>query len=121
MPAFPHRDTNHAVTFVTGHDTGGAVPASLDWAAIAKGSPVIVIYMALTHLEDIAATLLAAGRKPDEPAAIVSHASQPAQQVLETTIAMMAQDAAAAGCETPALLVIGPVVGLRPGLDWLHT
>jgi len=116
-----HRDMNHAVTFVTGHDAGGTVPDTLDWAAIARGSPVIVIYMALTHLEDIAAALIAAGRSPDEPAAIVSHASQPAQHVLETTIAAMAQEAAKAGCETPAILVVGPVVRLRGGLDWLCT
>jgi uroporphyrin-III C-methyltransferase len=116
-----HRDTNQSVTFVTGHDAGGAVPDTLDWTAIAQGSPVIVVYMALNHLAGIAAALLAAGRKPGEPAAIVSHASQPAQHVLETTIAAMAEDAAKAGCETPAILVVGPVVRLRGGLDWLLT
>ena len=49
-----HRDSNHAVTFVTGHDASGAVPDGVDWDAIAKGSPVIVIYMALKHIEPIA-------------------------------------------------------------------
>ena len=54
-----HRDINSAVTLITGHNSGGAVPGeddtAPDWAAIAKGSPVIVLYMALTHLGDIAA------------------------------------------------------------------
>src|SRR6202789_2704804 len=43
-----HRDTNHAVTFITGHGTGGGIPA-LDWSAVAKGSPTIVLYIALAH------------------------------------------------------------------------
>ena len=42
-----HRDTNSAVTFLTGHGVGGEVPDGIDWAAVAKGSPVIVLYMAL--------------------------------------------------------------------------
>lgn len=114
-----HRDTNHAVTFVTGHAAGGDVPDTLDWGAIAKGSPVIVVYMSLTHLGRIAEAMIAAGRKAQEPAAIVSHASRPDQTVLETTIGRMARDAERAGCETPAILVIGEVVRLRARLDWL--
>src|SRR5713101_9564495 len=62
-----HRDIASAVTFVTGHERGGAVPEGLDWAAIAQGSPVIVLYMALNHLARITARLIAAGRAPDEP------------------------------------------------------
>src|SRR5205085_7968998 len=45
-----HRDINSAVTFVTGHGSGGAVPNAVDWPAIARGSPVIVLYMGLRHL-----------------------------------------------------------------------
>jgi uroporphyrin-III C-methyltransferase len=112
-----HRDTNHAVTFVTGHQAGGEMPKGLDWAAIAKSSPVIVVYMALTHLAEIARALLAGGRPADEPAAIVSQATLPGQHVAVTTIGRMAQEAAQS--ETPAILVIGQAVRLRAGLDWL--
>src|SRR5438477_70055 len=57
-----HRDINSAVTFVTGHSSGGAVPDEVDWEAIARGSPVIVLYMGLRHIAAIAARLIAAGR-----------------------------------------------------------
>src|SRR5580765_4518300 len=40
-----HRDTNHAVTFITGHGADGKLPA-LDWHAIARGSPTLVLFMA---------------------------------------------------------------------------
>jgi uroporphyrin-III C-methyltransferase len=114
-----HRDTNSAVTFLTGHNLTGKVPDDLDWTAIARGSPVIVIYMALKHLEHIAGRLLAAGRAPDEPVAIVSKASTDAQRVLETSLARCHGDAVAEGIEPPCVVVVGRVVELRKGLDWL--
>src|SRR5215470_710795 len=80
-----HRDTNSAVAFVTGHSSDGAVPNGVDWDAIARGSPVIVLYMGLRHLGVIAARLIAAGRKPVEAVAIVSKATTPAQRVLVTS------------------------------------
>jgi uroporphyrin-III C-methyltransferase len=39
--------------------------------------------------------------------------------VVETTLGACVADAAAAGLEPPALVVIGDVVRLRDGLDWL--
>ena len=114
-----HRDVNSAVTFVTGHDAGGAVPDSVDWEAVAKASPVIVIYMALAHLAAIAGRLMAAGRSPGELVAVVSRATTPRQRVLETTLGAAAADAAASGIEPPALVAIGRAVSLRAGLDWL--
>jgi uroporphyrin-III C-methyltransferase len=114
-----HRDCNHAVTFLTGHDAGGAVPDGVDWNAIAKGSPVLVIYMALKHIEPIAARLISGGRLPGEPVAVVSKATGAEQRVLETTLGTCAADVTASGIEPPAIVVIGEVVRLRAALDWL--
>jgi len=115
-----HRDIASAVTFVTGHERGGAVPEGLDWPALAKGSPVIVLYMGLNHLERIAARLIAAGRPPQEPVAIISKATTPGQRVLVSSLAEAAADAAAARIEGPTISVIGEVVRLRATLDWLE-
>ena len=114
-----HRDCNHAVTFLTGHDAGGAVPDGVDWNAVAKGSPVIVIYMALKHIEPIATRLISAGRLPGEPVAVVSKATGLEQRVLESTLGTCAADVAASGIEPPAIVVVGEVVRLRAALDWL--
>ncbi len=112
-----HRETNSAVTFVTGHNSDGTVPDGLDWGAIARGAPVLVLYMALKHLPNIVDRLIAGGRRPDEPGAIVSRATTPAQQVLTSTLGDAV--AAAVGSETPAIIVVGEVVRLRAGLDWM--
>lgn len=114
-----HREVNHAVTFLTGHDSSGVVPDRIDWAAIAAGSPVIVMYMAMKHIGQISAKLIAAGRSPDEPLAFVCNAATAGQAVLETTLARSEADAAASGLEPPAIVVVGEVVRLRGSLDWL--
>src|SRR3569833_2018834 len=81
-----HRDTNHAVTFMTGHSASGLVPDTIDWAAVARGSQVIVLYMALKHLRTIAGNFINAGRPAGQAGAIVTNATLPNQHVLETTL-----------------------------------
>lgn len=114
-----HRDCNHAVTFITGHDAGGVMPEAVDWAAIARGSPAIVLYMALKHIGQISARLMEEGRKPGEPVAVVSKATSSEQRVLETTLGACAADIAQSGIEPPAIVVVGEIVRLRAALDWL--
>lgn len=111
-----HRDTNQAVTFITGTSVNGHVPA-LDWPAIAKGSPTIVLYMARRHAREIAANLVAAGRSPHEPAAIVSNASLENQVTTITELGRLGD--LAPDADAPAILVIGENVRLASGLDWL--
>ncbi len=110
-----HRDTNHAVMFLTGHDETGDMPQSVDWAAVASAAPVIVMFMAVKHLAAIAAMLIAAGRDPADRLAVVSHAALPGQIVVETTLGGAAS---LTGLETPAIVVLGPVSAYREVLDW---
>lgn len=112
-----HRATATAVTFVTGHNLSGKVPDDLDWPALAGGAQVLVFYMALKHIDEIVDRLVAAGRDVATPAALVAHATTDEQQVVETTLG--AAPRAAAGISPPALFVVGEVVRLRNGLDWL--
>ncbi len=113
------RGINEAVTFVTGHDIHGKIPEQINWEALAKGSPVLVLFMALRNLHGIVPRLLAGGRNPAEPVAIVRAATTPEQQVTETTLGACV--AVAAGIEPPALVVIGEVVRLRPLLTQAGT
>lgn len=114
-----HREINHAVTFLTGHDSSGLVPDRIDWEAIGRGSPVIVMYMAMKHIGHIAGALISAGRPEHEPVAFVCDAATASQRVLETTLGKAEHAVAVAGLEPPAIVVVGEVVRLRPSLDWL--
>lgn len=108
-----HRDINHSVTFVTGHDL-----KTPDWAAIAKGAVIIVIYMGLRNMGEIARLMITAGRDMDEPVAIVCAASTHEQTVLETTLSEAANDIKRANPKAPAVICIGPAVELRAKLTW---
>ncbi|MES2472661.1 MAG: uroporphyrinogen-III C-methyltransferase [Pseudomonadota bacterium] len=111
-----HRDTNHAVTFITGHGIDGKL-TQMDWAAVSRGAPTLVLYMARRFAAEIAQALLAAGRKADEPVAIVSNAARSDQQVIVTTLAGMAQ--AAENAPSLSIIVIGENVRLAGELNWL--
>ncbi|MBV8976432.1 MAG: uroporphyrinogen-III C-methyltransferase [Alphaproteobacteria bacterium] len=110
-----HRDTNHAVTFITGHGVDGGLP-DLDWRALSKGASTLVFYMARTVAGEIAAKLIAAGRDANEPAAVIANASLPDQTVAVTTVAGLGP--AAAAFSGPTMLVVGANVGLRERLAW---
>lgn len=114
-----HRETDQSVTFLTGHDATGLIPDSMDWSSIAKGSSVIVMYMAMKHIGLIASRLIAAGRSKDEPMAFVCNATTGEQQVLETTLENADVDVQQSGLRPPAIVVVGQVVRLRAALDWL--
>lgn len=113
------RTINSAVTFVTGHDSDGEAPAGLDWQAIAKGSPVIVIYMALRQLAAISGHLMAAGRSGDEAVALVSKATTDQQQVVITDLSHCAARAQEVQLQPPTMMVVGPVAKLHHQLDWI--
>ena len=113
-----HRDTNHSVIFLTGHDATGKMPANVNWQAVATASPVIVMYMAVKHLGEIAQALMEGGRAPNDPVTIVSNASLPHQQVQATTLDQAGAFVAKNHPPTPAIVVVGHASDWREMLDW---
>ncbi|WP_432260610.1 uroporphyrinogen-III C-methyltransferase [Cupriavidus sp. TMH.W2] len=103
-----HRDHVHGAMFVSGHTHKGDGP---DWHLLARSGMTLVIYMGMTNLSHISAQLQRA-MPPDTPAAAIQDGTRPEQRQVVTTLARIADDVAAAGLGSPALLVIGPTVGL---------
>ncbi len=112
-----HRDHAQSVTFVTGHLKDGSV--DLDWEALARPHQTVVIYMGVGALAQICERLVAHGMAPTLPAAMVERGTTSGQRVVTATVATLAQRAAEAGIEPPALAIIGEVVSLRERLNWL--
>lgn len=113
-----HRDVNHSVTFITGHDASGVVPDAVDWKSVSEGSPVLVLYMAMKHWKNIAEKLIEAGRTASTPVAFVVDATTEKQNVLESTLGSSVSDLEKSGLKPPAIVVVGEAVALRKGLDW---
>lgn len=111
-----HRDHAHGVTFVTGH---GDLPAGEpDWRALAAPRHTAVFYMGLARLPRIAAELVAHGAPPARPAALITRGTTSDQHVVLATLGTIREAAAAAGSESPALLVVGEVAALHRSLAW---
>lgn len=108
-----HRDVNNVVSFVTGRDATGELPVNIDWDGLASSSPVIVFYMALKTMPDIADNLIKGGKSPSTPVAIISNATVGEQTVVETNLTSYAQDVAKACPKSPAIIIVGDSVKIR--------
>jgi uroporphyrinogen III methyltransferase / synthase len=117
-----HRDAASAVAFVTAHeDPSKASGSALDWGALAAFPGTLVFYMGVRQLSAIVSSLIAGGREPSEPAAVVERGTLPEQRVVSGTLATIASAAADAAIRAPALVVVGAVAGLRERLGWFES
>jgi uroporphyrin-III C-methyltransferase len=109
-----HRDYSSSVTFVTGHEAAGKYRPDVDWAAIARGSETIVIYMGIHNLSNIVTALTAAALSPETPVALIRWGTRPEQETLVATLGTVLTEMTATGFAAPAIAIIGHVVNLRP-------
>lgn len=109
-----HRTINHSVTFLTGHNVDDP---SIDWNFLSR-SPVLVLYMALSHIQTISSRLISSGRSPSELIAFVCGATTNKQVVHESTLGSVSDGDIPSHLEAPSIIVIGDVVRLREHLNW---
>ena len=112
-----HRSINHSVLFLTGHDADGTVPKSFDWKAISRAAPVLVFYMAMKHIDEIADDLIKGGRKNDEPVMFITHATTSNQRIYKTELGHIKQTIKEHNIEPPTIVVVGKVVSLADKLS----
>jgi uroporphyrinogen III methyltransferase/synthase len=115
-----HRTLASAVAFVTGHEHPGKPSSRVDWKALAEFPGTLVVYMGFSRLGSIVPELIRHGKDPDTPTAAVMLASCAEQRTVTSTLRSIEEDILAAGLITPAVVIIGPVVGLRPAVSWFE-
>lgn len=111
-----HRDYAQSVRFVTGHLKDGT--PNLPWSELIHERQTLVLYMGLVGLKEICQQLIAHGMRPDMPVALISHGTQPNQQVITGEIHNIADKVAESGIKAPTLTIIGEVVKLQDKLSW---
>lgn len=84
-----------------------------DWAALARTGQPIVIYMGLTHMAATVDALRTGGLADDTPAALIENATLPQERTVVATLGTLVEAAARENIVSPALIVIGEIVGLR--------
>jgi uroporphyrinogen III methyltransferase/synthase len=105
---------------VTGHKDPSAAARETRWEALGRAADTLVILMGMRNLEAIVARILAGGRDPATPAAIVMEGALPTQRVVEAPLGELVAAAREAGVGAPAVVVVGEVVRLRGELAWFE-
>ncbi|MEL7034133.1 MAG: uroporphyrinogen-III C-methyltransferase [Cyanobacteria bacterium J06592_8] len=108
-----HRNFSSSVTFVTGHEAAGKYRPEVNWKAIAQGSETLVIYMGIHNLTYITSELIAAGRNPETPIALIRWGTRPEQEQLIGQLNTIVKQVETTGFEAPAIAIIGDVVHLE--------
>jgi uroporphyrin-III C-methyltransferase/precorrin-2 dehydrogenase/sirohydrochlorin ferrochelatase len=88
----------------------------LEAAKDAAPDATLVLLMGVSRLEQTAAGLVAAGRAPSTPVALIESGWTPRQRTTVTTLEHAARDAETAGVRPPAIVVVGDVVRLHDAL-----
>ncbi len=113
-----HRQVASSFIVVTGSEDPSKEETSVDWEALASSRATLVVLMGWETLPGIVETLLAHGRSPATPAALIRWGTQPYQQTVTGTLEDIVQRGRDAGLTPPVLAVIGEVVSLRDSLRW---
>ena len=114
IPATDRRCAS-SIAVVTGQAAAGQ---AVDWDRVATATDTLVVLMGFARLGDIVARLVAGGRDPQMPAAVVSRGTLPDQRVVGAALADIPSAVAAADLPGPALLVVGEVVRLSERIAW---
>jgi len=109
-----HRGVAHEIVVVSGHVAPGDPRSLTDWAALGRMRGTIVLMMAVERIGQFAATLIEHGRPADTPAAVIQDGTTRIQRTLRATLGTVAARVKEQEISPPAIIVIGPVAGLRP-------
>jgi uroporphyrin-III C-methyltransferase/precorrin-2 dehydrogenase/sirohydrochlorin ferrochelatase len=111
-----HRDHAQSVRFVTGHLKDES--CDLDWPQLVQAGQTVVFYMGLLALSQICAQLIAHGRSPATPIALIQQGTTPDQKVYTGTLATLPALIADREVKAPTLIIVGEVVSLHDKLKW---
>ncbi|MEU3553980.1 uroporphyrinogen-III C-methyltransferase [Streptomyces fragilis] len=107
-----HRGVAHEFTVLSGHVAPDDARSLVDWAAMAKLTGTLVILMGVDKIGRIAEALIAHGKAPDTPVALVQEGTTSAQRRVDATLATVGEVVRAEDVRPPAVIVIGPVVSV---------
>jgi len=111
-----HRDHAQSVVLATAHDAGEH--DTLDWRSLAQPQRTLALYMGVAGLSRIRDRLLAHGRAPDTPFALVENGGRAEQRVIVGKLADLPERARAHGARSPSLVLIGETAALAERLHW---
>lgn len=103
---------------VTGHEDPTKSVSGIHWEGLATAVDTLCFVMGIGNLPLISAKLMANGRSPQTPVAVIRWGTKSTQETLVSDLEHVADDVEKAGLKAPALIVVGDVVNLREKLRW---
>jgi len=115
-----HRGLSSSVTFITGHDASDVDTRGVDWSVQARSAGTLVIFMCVETIARIAHKLIANGRAPSTPIAIVRCGTYQHQEVYAGTLDQLIEldQHGLLAIEPPAIAIVGQVAALGAKLSW---
>ena len=110
-----------AVALVTGHEQEGKPEPALDYRSLAAFPGTLVFYMGVTSAPHWTSALLAAGKSPDTPAAIVRRCSWPDQETVHCTLGTVVAELNRRKMRPPVIVIVGDVVRWDANTAWFAT
>lgn len=111
-----HRDHAQSLRLVTAHCRDSI--DTLDWQALALERQTLAVYMGVKGLAEFRQRLIAHGRSPTTPVALVENGSRPEQRVMLGSLDRLPELAERYQVVSPALLLVGEVTALAAQLHW---
>lgn len=115
-----HRDATSSFAVITGHEKPDKTISSIHWDKIATGIGTLVFLMGVENLPYISKELIANGKDPQTPVALIRWGTLPQQAVLTGVLADIVDRVREADFKPPAVIVVGDVVRLREQLQWVE-
>lgn len=115
-----HRALGSHFTVLTAHEDPAKAEA-VRWSEAALSGGTLVILMGAGQVDAVTRRLMLEGLGSATPAALVSRGTWPDQTSVHSTLATVAQDGVGAGCNAPAVLIVGETVALGSRLNWFES
>lgn len=115
-----HRTVASDVHFITGHEDPLKAESQLDYSLTAKLSGTLVFFMGVEKLPVIVEQLIANGKNPQTPCAVIHKGCTPFQKTVKGCLDDIVQKSAQENIKPPAIIVIGDVVNLRDEIAWFE-
>jgi len=115
-----HRDFTSSLAIVTGHEDPAKTESSHDWSKLATATGTSIFLMGVANLGFIRDQLVAHGRAPSTPVALIRWGTRVEQETLTGTLETIVDQVREVGFQSPAIIIVGEVVTLREKLSWFE-